>query len=66
MIYGANVFNHVDDINDFFKAARRLIKKNGQLILEVPDLNSLIKRLDLIQFTMNTVTISVKVQSLNY
>ena len=44
VIYGANVFNHVDDINDFLKAARRLIKKNGQLILEVPDLNSLIKK----------------------
>ena len=44
MIYGANVFNHVDDINDFLKAARRLIKKNGQLILEVPDLNSLINK----------------------
>ena len=44
VIYGANVFNHVDDINDFLKAARRLIKKNGQLILEVPDLNSLINK----------------------
>ena len=42
VIYGANVFNHVDDINNFLKGASRLIKNNGRLILEVPDLNSLI------------------------
>jgi len=44
VIYGANVFNHVDDINDFLKGASRLIKNNGRLILEVPDLNSLIEK----------------------
>jgi SAM-dependent methyltransferase len=43
IIYGANVFNHVDDINDFLKGVKRLIKDDGKLILEVPDLNSLIK-----------------------
>jgi SAM-dependent methyltransferase len=43
IIYGANVFNHVDDINDFLKGVKRLIKDDGELILEVPDLNSLIK-----------------------
>ena len=44
VIYGANVFNHVDDINNFLKGASRLIKNNGRLILEVPDLNSLIEK----------------------
>ncbi len=45
VIYGANVFNHVDDINNFLKGASRLIKNNGRLILEVPDLNSLIEKI---------------------
>lgn len=44
VIYGANVFNHVDDINNFLKGASKLIKNNGRLILEVPDLNSLIDK----------------------
>ena len=44
VIYGANVFNHVDDINNFLKVASKLIKNNGRLILEVPDLNSLIEK----------------------
>ena len=43
IIYGANVFNHVDDINDFLRAVKKLMRYNGELILEVPDLNSLIK-----------------------
>ncbi|MDC3126131.1 class I SAM-dependent methyltransferase, partial [Candidatus Pelagibacter sp.] len=42
IIYGANVFNHVDDINDFLIASKKLLKDNGELILEVPDLSSLI------------------------
>lgn len=42
IIYGANVFNHVDDIDDFLKGVKRLIKDDGKLILEIPDLNSLI------------------------
>ena len=45
IIYGANVFNHVDDSDDFLEGAKILLKKDGHLILEVPDLNSLIKKL---------------------
>lgn len=44
IIYGANVFNHVDDINDFLMGAKLLLKDKGNLILEVPDLNSLINK----------------------
>ena len=44
IIYGANVFNHVDDIIDFLMGAKKLLKENGNLILEVPDLNSLIEK----------------------
>lgn len=44
VIYGANVFNHVDNINDFLEGAKLLIKQEGNLILEVPDLNSLINK----------------------
>ena len=44
VIYGANVFNHVDDNIDFLKASNILLKNNGALILEVPDLNSLINK----------------------
>ena len=44
IIYGANVFNHVDDSDDFLKGAKILLKKGGHLILEVPDLNSLIEK----------------------
>lgn len=45
VIYGANVFNHVDDIQDFLRGANKLLKSNGNLILEVPDLSSLIKKI---------------------
>ena len=45
LLYGANVFNHVDDNIDFLKGAFNLLKKNGQLILEVPDLKSLISKM---------------------
>lgn len=44
IIYGANVFNHVDDIDDFLKGVSILLKDKGNLILEVPDLSSLIKK----------------------
>ena len=44
VIYGANVFNHVDNIQDFLYGAKNLLKNNGNLILEVPDLNSLIEK----------------------
>ena len=39
-----NLFNHVDNINDFLIGAKRLLKENGELILEVPDLSSLINK----------------------
>ena len=44
IIYGANVFNHIDNIHDFLIGAKKLIKSNGSLILEIPDLNSLIEK----------------------
>ncbi len=44
VIYGANVFNHVDDIHDFLLGVKKLLKNDGNLILEVPDLNSLIEK----------------------
>jgi len=44
IVYGANVFNHVDDNLDFLDAANNLLSENGTLILEVPDLNSLIEK----------------------
>ena len=45
LLYGANVFNHVGDNIDFLKGAFNLLKKNGKLILEVPDLKSLISKM---------------------
>ena len=45
IIYGANVFNHVDDIQDFLLGANKLLKNNGNLILEVPDLSLLIEKI---------------------
>ena len=44
IIYGANVFNHVDDIQDFLSGVNILLNNSGNLILEVPDLNSLIEK----------------------
>lgn len=44
LIYGANVFNHVDDLKDFLLGVNKLLKNNGTLVLEVPDLNSLIEK----------------------
>ena len=44
IIYGANVFNHVDDNLDFLNGVNYLLKDDGVLILEVPDLNSLISK----------------------
>ena len=45
VIYGANVFNHVDDNKNFLKGAHMLLKNNGVLVLEVPDLNSLLEKI---------------------
>ena len=44
IIYGANVFNHVDNNLDFLEGVNHLLKDNGVLVLEVPDLNSLISK----------------------
>ena len=45
IFYGANVFNHVDNNINFLDGASFLLKENGLLVLEVPDLNSLIKKI---------------------
>ncbi len=41
VLYGANVFNHIENPHDFLKACRHVVKKSGIIILEVPDLDSL-------------------------
>jgi len=41
VLYGANVFNHIDDPKDFLLGCKKILKKSGTLILEVPDLESL-------------------------
>lgn len=43
LLYAANVFNHIDEPDDFLKGCNTVLKKNGIIILEVPDLDSLIK-----------------------
>jgi len=42
LLYAANVFNHVDDANDFLQGCYYVLKNNGLIVLEVPDLDSLI------------------------
>lgn len=44
IIYGANVFNHVDDNLEFLDSANNLLNEKGTLILEVPDLKSLVEK----------------------
>ena len=44
IIYGANVFNHVDDNLKFLDSVNHLLNEKGTLILEVPDLKSLVKK----------------------
>ena len=44
LIYGANVFNHIDDPYDFINGCKNLLKPNGILILEFPDLDQLLKK----------------------
>ncbi len=44
VLYGANVFNHVDDNINFLKGAYFLLKKQGVLVLEVPDVKSLVDK----------------------
>jgi len=44
VFYGANVFNHVDDNIDFLDGVYNILNEDGVLILEVPDLQSLIQK----------------------
>ncbi len=44
LFYGANVFNHSDNISEFLKATKLIVKDDGLIVLEVPDLESLIKK----------------------
>ena len=44
IFYAANVFNHVDNNINFIDGVSFLLKKNGLLVLEVPDLKSLISK----------------------
>ena len=43
LFYGANVFNHVDDLINFLESVKKITKPNGLVVVEVPDLESLIK-----------------------
>jgi ubiquinone/menaquinone biosynthesis C-methylase UbiE len=45
ILYGANVFNHVDNPKDFLRGCKEIVKKDGMIILEVPDLESLFDRI---------------------
>ncbi len=45
IFYAANVFNHVDNNINFLDGVNFLLKENGLLILEVPDLKSLISKI---------------------
>lgn len=42
ILYGANVFNHIESPKNFLNACKKVLKSNGTIILEVPDLNSLL------------------------
>ena len=45
LFYAANVFNHVDSPKDFLEGVKRIIKDKGLVVIEVPDLSSLIKNI---------------------
>lgn len=45
LIYAANVFNHIDDPYKFLKNSKRIMNKNGIIILEFPDLDQLLKKI---------------------
>jgi len=45
LIYGANVFNHIDDPINFIKGCKKILNTNGILVIEVPDLDKLIKNI---------------------
>ena len=42
LLYAANVFNHIDDPSNFLKGCNHILQDEGIIILEVPDLDSLI------------------------
>ena len=42
ILYAANVFNHVDKPDNFLKGCSQVLKNEGLIVLEVPDLDSLI------------------------
>ena len=42
ILYAANVFNHVDKPDNFLKGCSHVLKNEGLIVLEVPDLDSLI------------------------
>jgi len=42
VLYAANVFNHIDEPDNFLKGCDTVLKDNGIIVLEVPDLDSLI------------------------
>ena len=42
LLYAANVFNHIDKPDNFLKGCSQVLKNEGLIVLEVPDLDSLI------------------------
>ena len=44
LFFGANVFNHVDDLVNFLESIKKIIKPNGLIVIEVPDLESLVNK----------------------
>ena len=42
LLYAANVFNHIDNPDNFLKGCSHVLKNKGLIVLEVPDLDSLI------------------------
>ena len=42
LLYAANVFNHIENPDDFLKGCNKVLRSEGIIILEVPDLDSLI------------------------
>ena len=42
LFYGANVFNHVDDLKAFLNSVKRVTKTNGLIVIEVPSIESLV------------------------
>lgn len=43
LLYGANVFNHIENPKEFLFSCKKLVKEEGLIILEVPDLDQLFK-----------------------